>query len=291
VGAPLRRPPEIEEARVLLAAVRAARIQPARDEKVLTEWNAMAAATLAEVAAVTGSAQYARRAEEIGAFLMSAMYEGGRLQRSWQGGRARHLAVAADYAWLIEACTRLAELTGKAEWRLRSQGVTQELLDLFWDDGAGGFFTTGDDAEALIVRPKEYLDGALPATNSIAVHALLRAGALDDDSRTRQAVDRTVDGARALLVRHPGALADMVAALSMLRGRQEIVVTGERPDLLEEVRRRWLPDAVVAWGDTDDTPLFAGRPPGAAYVCRGFACLTPADDVATLAVQLEGLRR
>ena len=87
VGAPLRRPPEVEEARLLLAAVRAARVQPARDEKVLTEWNAMAAATLAEVAAAIGSDRYARRAEEIGEFLMSAMFDGPRLMRSWQGGQ------------------------------------------------------------------------------------------------------------------------------------------------------------------------------------------------------------
>ena len=90
VGAPLQRPPLLEEARELLAAVRAGRVQPARDEKVLTEWNAMAAATLAEVAMVTGSAHYGRRATEIGEFLMTAMYENGRLMRSWQGGRARH---------------------------------------------------------------------------------------------------------------------------------------------------------------------------------------------------------
>jgi uncharacterized protein YyaL (SSP411 family) len=290
VGAPLRRPAEIEEARVLLAAVRAGRVQPARDEKVLTEWNAMAVATLAEAAAATGSTHYARRAEEIGEFLVSAMYEGGRLMRSWQGGRARHLAVAADYAWLVEACTRLSELTGKQVWRTRSQRVAHELLELFWDEEAGGFFTTGSDAEALIVRPKEYLDGALPATNSIAVLALLRGGALDDDPGTRRAVERTVDSARGLLTRHPGAVADLVAALPMLSGRQEIVVTGERPDLLGELRRRWLPDAVVAWGDADATPLFAGRPSGAAFVCRGFACLTPADDVRSLAAQLDGLR-
>jgi uncharacterized protein YyaL (SSP411 family) len=291
VGAPLRRPAEIEEARALLATVRAGRTQPARDEKVLTEWNAMAAATLAEAAAVTGSAHYAGRAEEIGEFLMSAMYVDGRLLRSWQGGRARHLAVAADHAWLVEACTRLSELTGKHVWRTRAHRVAQDLLDLFWDDDAGGFFTTGKDAEALIVRPKEYLDGALPATNSIAVHALLRAGALNDDARVRQAVDRTVEGARALLERHPGALADMVAALSMLDGRQEIVVTGERPDLVEAVRRQWLPDAVLAWGEPDDSPLFAGRPPDAAFVCRGFTCLAPANDVATLAAQLGDLHR
>ena len=98
-----QRPPEVEEARRLLAAARAERVQPARDEKVLTEWNAMTVATLAEVAAATGRADYGRRAEEIGEFLWASMYVDGRLMRSWQGGRARHLAVAADYAWLAEA--------------------------------------------------------------------------------------------------------------------------------------------------------------------------------------------
>jgi len=291
VGAPLQRPPQIEEARLLLAAVRAGRVQPARDEKVLTEWNAMAAATLAEAAIVLGSSHYARRAEEIGEFLMSAMYDKGRLRRSWQAGRARHLAVASDHAWLIEACVRLSELTGKRLWRDRAHQVGQELLDRFWDEGAGGFFTTGDDAEALIVRPKEYLDGALPATNSIAVAALLRASALDDDKRTRRAVEGTVSAAQALFTRHPGALVDLVAALPMLGGRQEIVITGDRPDLLAEVHRRWLPDAVVAWGEADGSPLFAGRPDGSAFVCRSFACGAPAGTVAALATQLEGLPR
>jgi hypothetical protein len=291
VGAPLRRPPEIEEARVLLAAARALRVQPARDEKVLTEWNAMAAATLAEVASATGHAEYGRRAEEIGTFLWEAMYADGRLMRSWQGGRARHLAVAADHAWLAEACLRLSEWTGHTLWRERALAAVRQLLHLFWDEGAGGFFTTGSDAEALVVRPKEFLDGALPAANSIALTALLRANALVEDPVLDKAAERTLALARPLPARHPGALADMVAALPMWSGRYEIVVTGDRPDLLAEVRRRWLPAAVTAWGQPDDGPLFDGRPhePGRAYVCQARACRMPADDAATLAAQLEEL--
>ena len=215
VGAPLERPPEIEEARALLAAARAERVQPARDEKVLTEWNAMTAATLAEVASATGMAHYGRRAEEICEFLWKSMYADGRLMRSWQGGRARHLAVAADYAWLVEAYLRLSEWTGTSAWRERALGVASQLLDLFWDDASGGFFTTGSDAEALVVRPKEFFDGAVPAANSIAVTALLRANALADDVRIEEAVDRTISLARPLLERHPAALADLVAALPM----------------------------------------------------------------------------
>ena len=293
VGAPLARPPEVEEARVLLAAARATRVQPARDEKVLCEWNAMAAATLAEVAAATGRADYGRRAEEIGEFLWASMYVDGRLMRSWQGGRARHLAVAADYAWLAEASFRLSEWTGELAWRERAVRSVHQLLDLFWDDDAGGFFSTGSDAEALVVRPKEFLDGAVPASNSVAVAALLHADAFVDDPRVQGAIERTVALAGPLLERHPGALADLVAAMPMWSGRNEIVITGERPDLLAEVRRNWLPAAVVAWGEPDAGPLFEERPPepGLAYVCQGRSCQMPAADTATLAGQLESLIR
>ncbi len=99
--------------------------------------------------------------------------------------------------------------------------------------------------------------------------------------------------ARSLLERHPGALADLVAALPMWRGRNEIVVTGDRPDLLAEVRRHWLPAAVLAWGEADGGPLFEGRPPepGLAYVCRARSCLAPAPDVESLAAQLEDVVR
>ena len=148
---------------------------------MLTEWNAMAAATLAEVASATGLDDYGRRAEEIVDFLWASAYSEGRLMRSWQGGRARHLAVGADYAWLADACARLSEWTGKALWRERALEAASQLVDLFSDDASGGFFTTGADAEALVVRPKEFIDGAVPATNSIAVAALLRANAFADD--------------------------------------------------------------------------------------------------------------
>jgi hypothetical protein len=291
VGAPLARPPEIERARVLLAEARAQRVQPARDEKVLTEWNAMAAATLAELASAIGRDEYGRRAEEIGTFLWESMYLDGRLMRSWQGGRARHLAVAADYAWLAEACLRLSEWTGQTMWRERALTAVRQLCELFWDEDSGGFFTTGADAEPLVVRPKEFLDGALPATNSIALWALLRTSALVDDPVLDQAAEGTIALVRPLLERHPGAVADLVAALPMWNGRYEVVVTGDRPDLLAEVRRRWLPSAVTAWGQPDGGPLFAGRPsePGLAYVCQARSCRMPAESAATLAEQLEAV--
>jgi len=72
----------------------------------------------------------------------------------------------------------------------------------------------------------------------------------------------------------------------MVSGGTEVLVAGDRPDLLTEVRRRWLPDGVVSWGEPRPSPLWEGRDAGAAYVCRRFACQAPAADAATLATQL-----
>ena len=155
-------------------------------------------ATLAEVAAATGNARYGRRAEEIGEFLWSSMYADARLMRSWQGGRARHLAVAADTpGWPRPA---FASRNGPA----RSSGASgrtavDELLELFWDEESGGFFSSGSDAEIVVVRPKEFLDGALPSTNSVGVYGSAAGQRIGRRCSADAAVERTIALARPLL--------------------------------------------------------------------------------------------
>ena len=277
VGEPLARPPDIEEARALLAEARARRTQPARDDKVLTEWNAMAAATLAEVASATGLVHYGRRRRGDRRLPLGGHGRQGRLLRSWQGGRAGHLAVATDQAWLAEAAVRLSEWTGHARWRARAEHAVDALVDLFWDDADGRLLhhrsrCRGPGGAAQGVLRWRRALGQLGGVGRVAPRWRLTA-----DPRTDDAVDRTVALARPLLERHPAALADFVAALPMVGGRAEVVVTGERPDLLAVVRARWLPDAVLAWGEDDAGPLFAGRParPGLAYVCRAHSVRHP----------------
>ncbi len=304
---PLARPADIEVGRRLLQAARAARAQPALDDKVLTEWNAMAACVLAEASAATGMGRWGAAAGDVVEFLFAELRRpDGRWLRSWQGGRARHLAFAADHAWLVESCLALAQLTGRARWIERATSVADQLLALFWDGpvpadgvgslgagepGAGGFCTTGRDAEALVARPKELVDGAVPSANAVATSALFRLAALTGEPRYRAAAERVVALAEPLLRRHPGALADLVAATALGSEGAEVVVTGDRPDLVDETRRRWLPPAVVAWGEPTASPLWRQRPEGLAFVCRGFVCAAPTGDPVVLASQLDGLDR
>ncbi len=289
VGAPLGGSEAIEAGRQLLFESRSTRIRPGLDDKVLTEWNAMYASALAEAAGATGNPAWSRYAVAVGEFLVSHLVRGdGRWLRSWrQHGGARHLAYAGDYAWLVECFTRLAELTGHAVWTDRATTVADGLLDLFHDGDAGGFFTTGHDAELLIVRAKELFDGATPSANAVAALALARLGAVTGVDRYSEVAREIVDLFGDVLTRHPTAFAHTLLTAQLLEdGFAEVVVTGDRPDLVAAVRDRWRPGAVLAWGEPTDSPLWAGRTGDRAHVCRNYACRLPADDVDTLSTQL-----
>ncbi|MGH9076784.1 MAG: thioredoxin domain-containing protein [Acidimicrobiales bacterium] len=297
VRADLIRPPAVEAGRRALLEARDRRIRPGLDDKVLTEWNAMAVAALAEAGAALGQPAWLGAAEEVGDFLLRSLRAPtGRWMRSWQsgggaGGRARHLAYACDYAWLAEAFTRLAEATGRARWMAEARAAADGLIELFWDEEAGGFATTGLDGEALVARPMDTYDGAVPAANSVAAAALLRLGTLTGDGRYGDHAGTVLETMAPALARTPAAYSALVAAADLAAGGlTEVVVTGDRPDLLAVVRTCYRPGVVVACGEPYRSPLWAGRDDpghaGLAFVCRGYTCRAPLSEAGALAAEL-----
>ena len=283
------RPAGIEQARAALFEGRATRPRPGLDDKVLTEWNAHWVAALAEAGAALGRQDWIDSAAATGDFLLRSLRrDDGRWLRSWQADTgAKHLAFAGDHAALVDAFTRLAEATGERRWLAEARTAADAMLELFWDPDQGGLFTTGVDGEQLVARDKDLQDQALPSANSTAAVALLRLAALTDE---RHLADRAADILRLsgdLAGRVPSAFGVLLAAIDLHHeGTTEIVVAGDRPDLVEVVRRRWLPNAVLAWGERYDSPLWEGRDDGRAYVCRSYACQLPATTPEELAAQL-----
>ncbi len=286
----LARPTDIQAARAALFAARAERIRPGLDDKILTEWNAYLIAALAEAGAATGETAWVDAATEIAEFLLANLRRAdGRWLRAWQAeAGARHLAYATDHGALVDAFTRLAEATGQARWITEARSTADALLDLFWDPERGGVFTTGHDAEALIARPKDLMDNATPGANGLAAVGLLRLAALTDEARYRDAGEAVVRLLGPMAVQHPTAFGHVLAAVDLVaRGTMEVVIPGDHPDLVAVVRSRFLPNAVLAWGERYDSPLWDDRADGKAYVCRGYACQLPTDDPAVLEAQLQ----
>ena len=288
--------PDLEEARAALFDVRAGRVRPGLDDKVLTEWNALMISTLAEAGPACDRPDWTDAAVAAGDFLLANLRrDDGRWLRSWQdgpdGGHASVMAFAADHAALVDAFTRLAEATGEARWHAAAIEAADALLDLFWDDDKGGLFTTGSDGEQLIARQKDLLDNATPSAMSMAAVALLRLGALTGDERYTGRAEDILRLLGPAAGDHPLALANLLAAVELSSaGIDEVVVTGDRPDLLAVVRSTWRPRAVLLWGERTPSPLWEGRDEqgdaGRAYVCHGNVCDAPATTPDELADRL-----
>ncbi len=195
---------------------------------------------------------------------------------------------AEDYGALLEALLTLAEVDDVA-WLAEARTVADGLIELFHDDEHGGFFTTGSDAERLIVRPRDYQDNATPAENSLAANGLLRLAALTGDSRYEQPAARVLARLAPVLGEHPTAFAYLLGALERLvTPPLEVAIIGDPHDpntslLRTEAYARLLPASVALTATPGTggelTPLLADRPlldgTATAYVCESFACRLP----------------
>ncbi len=276
----LSRPDDVERARQALFARREARVRPGLDDKVLTEWNGLMLATLADAAMAMGREDWMEAARTNGDFLCRTLQRAdGRWLRSWQAdGGARALGYAADHAAMVDGLTRLGEATGEARWTEAAICSADVLLERFSDDANGGFHTTGSDAEALVRRPKDLMDNAQPSANSLAAVGLLRLGALVGDSRYTEAAEGVLRLLGDRVAEHPTAFGHLLGAVDLFHsGITEVVVTGDRPDLVAAAGGTWRPNVVLSWGERIPGPLWEGRDGDRAWVCRDFACRAPVD--------------
>ena len=299
------RPDAVRRVIPRLLEARARRVRPGLDDKVLLAWNALFLRTLVEAAAAFGRSDWMHAAHENVTFLLASMRrDDGRLLRSWQDGRAGILAFAEDYAALVEALLTLAELDD-VEWLREARHVADELLARFADAEQGGVFTTGTDAETLIVRPKDYQDNATPSENSLAANALLRLSALTGETRYADVATQWLGALAPVLADHPTAFAYLLGALDRaVHPSIEVAIVGEPSDpasaaLIREVAGRILPGSVLLSAGpgvgTELSPLLQqrdqieGRP--TAYVCRDYACDLPVTEPDALRAQLDAALR
>ncbi|MGI9596963.1 MAG: thioredoxin domain-containing protein [Acidimicrobiales bacterium] len=289
----LTRNDDVEDLRRQLLAARNERVRPGLDDKVLTEWNCLMVSALAEAGAVLDELAWVDAAVETMEFLVENLVgPDGRWYRSWQQhSGARHLAYAADYAAVVEASTRLGEATGQARWHRQAVHTGDAMIDLFWDDSGGGLFTTGSDGEELIVRRKDLIDNPTPSANSNAAFALLRVAAIHDRQDLADRADVILRLAAGTMGSQPQAFPRLLAAFDLaVASPTQVVVAGDRSDLVAVARQQYRPNSVLVHGESFESPLWDGRTGDQAYVCRDFTCELPATDPTTLADQLSDQR-
>ena len=290
---------ELEAARATLFATRERREPPAIDDKVIAAWNGLAIRALAIAGRSLRAPPYVDAAIACANFVWDTLWgEDGRLLRSWRAGDAHVPGFLDDHALLGLGLITLYETTGDVVWFERAEVLAEAILARFADPG-GGFYLTAEDAEELIVRPKELIDTAVPSGNAAAAELLLRLSLYTGERRFEDAATRAVGLVLEPARRHPSAFGHGLCVADMALGpTAEIAIVGASGDdrrlqLVHEVVDRYLPNAVLAISDGRDAqaaervPLLRGRAlvngQAAAYVCERFECQRPVTDAAELA--------
>ncbi|WP_374688323.1 thioredoxin domain-containing protein, partial [Promineifilum sp.] len=216
-------------ARRTLYDLRARRVPPGLDDKVLTAWNGLMLAPFAEAGRALDRPDYTAVAIANAEFLHANLRRpDGRLLRSWSAGAgAKYNGYLEDYAFLADGLLALYQTTFEPRWFAWARELADHILAHFTDE-AGGFYDTSDDHEALLHRPKDVQDNATPSGNGMAAHVLLKLGLYTGEGRYWDAAERMVDGLYEPMARYPSAFAHWLGAAAFILGEpQEVAIAGD----------------------------------------------------------------
>jgi len=301
IAAQVKRAPEevtalIAAARARLLVLRAMRVRPARDDKVLTSWNALMIRGMAIAARALEREDLAVSATRALDFIRGTMWRKGRLLATYMEGRAHLNAYLDDYVNLADAILELQQVRFSAEELAFARELLEVVLTHFVDEAAGGFYFTSDDHEVLIHRSKSFGDDATPSGNGIAARVLLRMGHLLAEPRYLAAAERTLRAAWPAITQYPPGHVSLLGAVEELLTPPEIVVLRGEARTIEGWRlalaKIYAPHRLVlaiAADAADLPPALADKTPRAgpvAYICRGSTCSAPLDSLDALVEHL-----
>jgi uncharacterized protein YyaL (SSP411 family) len=285
-----------ERVRGKLLTARLRRPQPGRDDKVVTAWNGLAITALAEANVALGRHGFLGAATQCARSIVDLHLVDGRLRRASLGGRVGDsAAILEDYATLATGVLTLYQLTGEVSWLDTATGLLDTALDHFADpDTDGRWFDSADDAEQLMVRPADPLDGATPSgASSIAEALQLAAHLAPHPERYAAAAEATLASATPILARLARSGGHWLAvAEAAVRGPIQIAVACDphHSQLLSAARELAPGGAIVVGGPVNSSELLLDRDrvngADAAYVCHGKTCDLPATTIAELTAAL-----
>jgi uncharacterized protein YyaL (SSP411 family) len=285
-----------------LRVAREKRVKPFRDEKILTSWNALMIAALAEAGGSLRRSDVIAVAEKALDHAENVLVKEGRVLRLAKDGIVKGPGFLDDHAYLANAALDVYEVTGDPRRVTLARSIADAMIAAFHDPKEGFFFTP-KDGEALITRSKDAFDHAVPSGVSMACRALLRLGALfgEKDAPYTQLAEKELLRLAPAAVANPFGYGQTLCELDRLvRGTVDVILVGKRR-ALEPFRdvafQRWLPNRTVAWIDPTNPTSRAACPAQAegkpdsetpvAYVCRNRTCSLPQATPEDLAALLD----
>lgn len=287
----------IKIAKEKLLSARSKRKRPAKDDKILTDWNGLMIAAFARGFQTFGEEKYLKAAEKAADLILWRLYSPNkRLLHRYRDGKSGISGNADDYAFLIHGLIELYEAGFKLKYLKAALCLNREFLEHFWDPVQGGFFFTSNDSESLIFRKKEFTDAAIPSGNSIEMLNLLRLSRITADLELEDRAQGLERAFSKLVRKMPSGYTQFLSALDFGLGpTYQVVISGKYESLdaghmLDELWTYFIPNKVLIFRPEGKDPEIAklakytkeqvsieGK--ATAYVCQNYQCQLPTTEV------------
>lgn len=270
-----------------LLEVRAGRVRPGLDDKVLTSWNALMISSLARCYRVTDDMLYLEAAERCVDFVERNLMRNGVLLRTYKGGQAKLRGYLEDYAYFINSLVDVFEVNPEARYLDLAQRLAEYMIAHFWDGEHSSFYFTADDHERLIIRPKNNYDLSMPSGNSVAAGALLRLYHLTLQKEFLEVATKIMISFGTLAAENPFGFGHLLNTIYMyLHGPIEITFLGTRnKEMYDCVTKKFLPECILVnvkskeqLSGLSNRAFFAGKQfedRDVVFVCKNFSCSRP----------------
>jgi uncharacterized protein YyaL (SSP411 family) len=297
----------LESIRARLFNARSHRSRPSRDDKILTDWNGLFIAALAQAARAFNNEGFLTAARRGMEFILTHMRDSeGRLWHRFRDGEPAIPGFADDYAFIIKALIELYESAFDPAYLEVALELNVWFIEHFWDKEKGGFFSTSDDAEFLLIRKKEFYDGAIPSCNSVALENLIRLAHLTGETKTDERAVELLNCCMPSVQQSPSAHAWYLCALDARIGPlQDVVIAGEQDAddsriLIRAIHDNYFPHILVIRRSpgtvsdqlniispfTQNMHALGGK--ATAYICSGHTCASPTTETPRMLELLKG---
>jgi uncharacterized protein len=289
---------KITDIKSKLFEVRAKRVRPGLDDKILTSWNSLMLAAFADAGRVLERQDYVDVAVNNANFIRKNLYTDGRLKHTYKNGEARIQGLLEDYAYFGLALVSLYRATFDSQWLLLALDITETITNYFADE-AGGFFSTADDAEALIIRPKNFFDSPMPSENAVTAELLLILSRYTDNREWENLATNTLKTMTEAMRKQPNGFASLLYALEIsFSAPREVAIFAtkeEAKEMLELIETHASLHTVVVIVENKNNPLISELPflqergqienKPTVYVCEAGVCKLPVTTLETLQEQ------
>ncbi len=283
--------PLLTSAKRKMSDIRAKRIRPHLDDKILASWNGLMLGAFARASAILGDEKYRAAAERNLAFIQGKLWDekSRTLFHRWRDGEHDNVQLLEGYAFLLSGFIELYETTLEPKHLDFAIALAEAMLARFYDAENGGFWQSANDAKDLILRVKDDYDGAEPSGNSVATLALLKLGAITGRKDFTEAAEKTLRLFAHRLQNFPQAMPFMLHALDFsLQEPKRVVIAGDVNSadfhkLSRSAHSVYQPNKIVL-GNTGAVEEFARTLPAKdgpiIYLCTGQSCQPPTSDAA-----------